>query len=130
MRFFIVMHSSVFSRWSESYLSHLAVHPAWRGNGLATFMLYHLIQTNLGKDLTLHVSASNPALLLYQKFGFKVTTGPEMERKYYQCEKRLRSLSPTSTHDICLQTPNKAHMLFSSGDVWQQFFPHIIVCSG
>jgi len=59
-------------RWSESYLSHLAVHPAWRGNGLATFMLYHLIQTNLGKDLTLHVSASNPALLLYQKFGFKV----------------------------------------------------------
>jgi len=59
-------------RWSESYLSHLAVHPAWRGSGLATFMLYHLIQTNLGKDLTLHVSASNPALLLYQKFGFKV----------------------------------------------------------
>merc|ERR1712130_20860 len=59
-------------RWSESYLSHLAVPPAWRGNGLATFMLYHLIQTNLGKDLTLHVSASNPALLLYQKFGFKV----------------------------------------------------------
>jgi len=59
-------------RWSESYLSHLAVHPAWRNQGIATFMLYHLIQTNLGKDLTLHVSASNPALLLYQKFGFKV----------------------------------------------------------
>ena len=77
------MHNFVFSRWSESYLSHLAVHPAWRGNGLATFMLYHLIQTNLGKDLTLHVSASNPALLLYQKFGFKVTAGLEMVHKYY-----------------------------------------------
>jgi ribosomal protein S18 acetylase RimI-like enzyme len=26
----------------------------------------------MGKDLTLHVSATNPALILYQKFGFKV----------------------------------------------------------
>ena len=25
----------------------------------------------MGKDITLHVSASNPAMLLYQKFGFK-----------------------------------------------------------
>ena len=25
----------------------------------------------MGKDVTLHVSVSNPALLLYQKFGFK-----------------------------------------------------------
>lgn len=28
-------------------------------------------QTCMGKDVTLHVSASNPAMLLYQKFGFK-----------------------------------------------------------
>ena len=26
----------------------------------------------MGKDITLHVSANNPAVLLYQKFGFKV----------------------------------------------------------
>lgn len=32
---------------------------------------FHL-QTSLGKDITLHVSISNPALFLYQKFGFKV----------------------------------------------------------
>lgn len=25
----------------------------------------------MGKDVTLHVSASNPAMLLYQKFGFQ-----------------------------------------------------------
>ena len=25
----------------------------------------------MGKDVTLHVSASNPAMMLYQKFGFK-----------------------------------------------------------
>lgn len=29
-------------------------------------------QTSLGKDITLHVSIDNPALFLYQKFGFKV----------------------------------------------------------
>ena len=26
----------------------------------------------MGKDITLHVSPTNPAVLLYQKFGFKV----------------------------------------------------------
>ena len=26
----------------------------------------------MDKDITLHVSASNPAVILYQKFGFKV----------------------------------------------------------
>lgn len=31
-----------------------------------------LFQTCSGKDITLHVSISNPALFLYQKFGFKV----------------------------------------------------------
>jgi hypothetical protein len=32
-----------------------------------TYMLYHLTQTAVGKDITLHVSANNPALLLYQE---------------------------------------------------------------
>ena len=78
------------TRWSESYLSYLAVHPAWRGHGLATVILYHLIQTNLGKDLTLHVSASNPAVLLYQKFGFKV--------EEFVCDFYRRYLPPDSGH--------------------------------
>ena len=26
----------------------------------------------MGKDITLHVSATNPAICLYQKFGFKI----------------------------------------------------------
>lgn len=33
--------------------------------------LCYCFQTCMGKDVTLHVSASNPAMLLYQKFGFK-----------------------------------------------------------
>ena len=44
----------------------------------------------MGKDLTLHVSASNSAMLLYQRFGFK----PEkFEADFY--DKYL----PVDTHD-------------------------------
>ena len=43
----------------------------WMNICLGKYMLYHLLQTSLGKDITLHVAASNPALLLYQAFGFK-----------------------------------------------------------
>jgi len=59
-------------KYNEAYISFVFTHPDWRNAGIATFMLYHLIQTCMGKDVTLHVSATNPALLLYQKFGFKV----------------------------------------------------------
>lgn len=85
-------------KYNEAYISFLLVHPEWRRAGIGTFMIYHLIQVRLqvggsgrpcccdhpnvcvclcvfqtcmGKDVTLHVSASNPAMLLYQKFGFK-----------------------------------------------------------
>ncbi|KAK7069898.1 Cysteine-rich protein 2-binding protein [Halocaridina rubra] len=58
--------------YNTAYISFLIVHPEWRRAGIATFILYHLIQTSMGKDITLHVSAANPALIMYQKFGFKV----------------------------------------------------------
>uniref|UniRef100_A0A3Q2XXX9 Lysine acetyltransferase 14 n=1 Tax=Hippocampus comes TaxID=109280 RepID=A0A3Q2XXX9_HIPCM len=58
-------------KYNEAYVSFLLVHPEWRRAGIGTFMIYHLIQTCMGKDVTLHVSASNPAMLLYQKFGFQ-----------------------------------------------------------
>lgn len=57
---------------TERYMSFLFTRPHWRNSGIATFMIYHLIQTSLHKDITLHVAMDNPALLLYQKFGFKV----------------------------------------------------------
>ncbi|XP_072757244.1 cysteine-rich protein 2-binding protein [Anoplolepis gracilipes] len=58
--------------YNEAYISFLLTRPEWRKSGIGTFMLYHLIQTCMGQDVTLHVSVTNPALILYQKFGFKV----------------------------------------------------------
>ncbi|EFN82271.1 cysteine-rich protein 2-binding protein [Harpegnathos saltator] len=58
--------------YNEAYISFILTRPEWRKAGIGTFMLYHLIQTCMGRDVTLHVSATNPALILYQKFSFKV----------------------------------------------------------
>ncbi|KAI8825639.1 uncharacterized protein EV422DRAFT_134636 [Fimicolochytrium jonesii] len=55
----------------EGYLSYLAVKSGWNGAGIARFMLFYLIQAVSGKDITLHVSANNKAMLLYQRMGFK-----------------------------------------------------------
>ncbi|XP_040837737.1 cysteine-rich protein 2-binding protein isoform X5 [Ochotona curzoniae] len=74
-------------KYNEAYISFLFVHPEWRRAGIATFMIYHLIQTCMGKDVTLHVSASNPAMLLYQKFGFKTEEYVlDFYDKYYPLE--------------------------------------------
>nr|XP_016945249.1 cysteine-rich protein 2-binding protein [Drosophila suzukii] len=58
--------------YNEAYISFMAVRPSWQRSGIASFMLYHLIQTCMSKDITLHVSATNSAVMLYQKFGFKM----------------------------------------------------------
>lgn len=57
---------------TETYISFLLVHPDFRRAGIGKVMLYHLAQSCLGKDITLHVSIDNPAMLLYQQFGFKI----------------------------------------------------------
>ncbi|KAH8249109.1 hypothetical protein KR032_005884 [Drosophila birchii] len=58
--------------YNEAYISFMAVRPNWQRSGIASFMLYHLIQTCMTKDITLHVSANSSAVMLYQKFGFKM----------------------------------------------------------
>ncbi|KAI8394187.1 uncharacterized protein BYT42DRAFT_609923 [Radiomyces spectabilis] len=55
----------------EAYITYIAVSPGWEDAGIGQFMLYHLFQTAISKDVTLHVSANNNAMILYQKFGFK-----------------------------------------------------------
>ena len=58
-------------KYNEAYISFILVHPDWQRASIGTNMIYHLIQTCMGKDITLHVSPTNTSLLFYQKFGFK-----------------------------------------------------------
>ncbi|KAI9145467.1 hypothetical protein BKA69DRAFT_1047825 [Paraphysoderma sedebokerense] len=55
----------------EGYISYIAVSKGWEGTGIGKFMVWWLCQSLPSKDITLHVSANNPAMILYQKFGFK-----------------------------------------------------------
>jgi len=66
---------------NESYLSFIFVHPDWRNSdknclntniSIAQYMLYYLIRVNEEFDVTLHVSVNSPAVIFYQKFGFKI----------------------------------------------------------
>ncbi|KAF8587858.1 hypothetical protein K439DRAFT_1336777, partial [Ramaria rubella] len=67
----LVVGAALLSSPEETYLTYLVVRPGWENANIASIMLYHLISANPGKDIILHVSASNPAMLLYNKFGFK-----------------------------------------------------------
>ncbi|KAJ8674193.1 hypothetical protein QAD02_005455 [Eretmocerus hayati] len=84
--------------YNEAYISFLLVRPEWQKAGIGSFMLYHLIQTCMGKDITLHVSATNPALILYQKFGFKQE---EFVQDFY--DKYMSVSSRESKHAIFLR---------------------------
>ncbi|RKP03713.1 hypothetical protein CXG81DRAFT_23685 [Caulochytrium protostelioides] len=55
----------------EGYITYIAVRAGWDKAGIGRFMLYFLISAIGKKDVTLHVSANNSAMLLYQTFGFK-----------------------------------------------------------
>ena len=83
---------------NDAYVSFMAVRQGWQRAGIASFMLYHLTQTCMGKDITLHVSATNPAVCLYQKFGFKIE---EVILDFY--EKYLPRDSTHSRHAFFLR---------------------------
>ncbi|KAJ8583851.1 hypothetical protein M405DRAFT_854193 [Rhizopogon salebrosus TDB-379] len=67
----IVVGAALLSSPQEAYITYLAVRAGWDNSHIATTMLYHLITLNPHRDITLHVSANNPAMLLYNRFGFK-----------------------------------------------------------
>ncbi|QRV88690.1 GNAT family acetyltransferase [Ceratobasidium sp. AG-Ba] len=67
----LVVGCAFLSETVEPYVTYIAVRAGWEGAGIATFMLYHLIKQNPNRDISLHVSATNSAMLLYNRFGFK-----------------------------------------------------------
>ncbi|KAM5534628.1 hypothetical protein V8D89_011640 [Ganoderma adspersum] len=67
----LVVGAAFLSSPQETYITYLAVRSGWEYSQIATSMLYHLISLNPHKDITLHVSINNPAMLLYNRFGFK-----------------------------------------------------------
>ncbi|KAI0294329.1 hypothetical protein B0F90DRAFT_1640435 [Multifurca ochricompacta] len=67
----LVVGCAILSSPTETYITYLAVRAGWENAQIATAMLFHLINRNPNKDITLHVSVNNPAMLLYNRFGFK-----------------------------------------------------------
>ncbi|KAJ7663812.1 hypothetical protein DFH06DRAFT_334319 [Mycena polygramma] len=67
----LVIGVAIISSPRETYITFLAVRAGWDNAQIATTMLYHLITLNPHQDITLHVSANNSAMLLYNRFGFK-----------------------------------------------------------
>ncbi|KAI9228405.1 MAG: hypothetical protein DHS80DRAFT_30806 [Piptocephalis tieghemiana] len=56
----------------EGYITYIAVRPQWERGGIGEFMLWQLIQAaGTSMDIVIHVSPTNPAMILYQRFGFK-----------------------------------------------------------
>ncbi|KAH8832797.1 hypothetical protein DL96DRAFT_1458127 [Flagelloscypha sp. PMI_526] len=78
---YLVVGVALITEPQEMYITYLAVRPGWRACGIATRMLYHLLQFNEWKDVSLHVSANNNAMLLYNLFGFKIE---EFITNFYQ----------------------------------------------
>lgn len=56
------------------------------------------------RDITLHVSPNNPAMILYQKFGFKIE---EFVQNFY--ENYIPIESQMSKHALFLRLRNTLH---------------------
>lgn len=59
----LVVGAALLSSPQETYITYLAVRAGWENAHIATSMLYHLITLNPNKDITLHVSINNPAMV-------------------------------------------------------------------
>lgn len=69
----------------EAHITNIAVHPDYRRQGMASFLMLDLINecyAKMIKYITLEVRESNiPAISLYDKFGFSAIG---TRKKYYQ----------------------------------------------
>ncbi|GFY48008.1 cysteine-rich protein 2-binding protein [Trichonephila inaurata madagascariensis] len=59
-------------KYNEAYVTFIFCHPEWQRSGIGSSMLYYLVQTCKGKDVTLHVPASSTAISLYCGIDFEI----------------------------------------------------------
>jgi ribosomal protein S18 acetylase RimI-like enzyme len=53
----------------------IAIFPEYRGQGIGTQLLTHLLESSCGRSsISLSVSVNNPAVRLYERFGFEVVS--------------------------------------------------------
>lgn len=65
----IINHTNMGGFIPEHILVYIAVHGDYRGQGLGSQLMEHIIDATEG-DIALHVEPDNPAVHLYDKFGF------------------------------------------------------------
>lgn len=65
----IINHTNMGDYIPEHLLVYIAVHRDYRGEGLGSQLMEHIISETDG-DIALHVEAHNPARHLYEKYGF------------------------------------------------------------
>jgi len=64
----LLVGCAILSSPAEIYITYLAVRAGWENAQIATAMLFHLISRNPNKDITLHVSTNNPAMVVLLRF--------------------------------------------------------------
>lgn len=65
----IINHTNMGGFIPEHILVYIAVHGDYRGQGLGKELMERIIDTTEG-DIALHVEPDNPAIHLYEKYGF------------------------------------------------------------
>ena len=65
----IINHTNMAGFIPEHMLVYIAVHGDHRGEGLGSQLMEHIIEATEG-DIALHVEPDNPAIHLYEKYGF------------------------------------------------------------
>lgn len=73
----VVNHTGMGGYIPENILVYIAIHKDHRGEGLGKKLLTEAMNHAKG-DIALHVEANNPAIGLYEKFGF---TNPYLEMR-------------------------------------------------
>lgn len=65
----IINHTNMGGFIPEHILVYIAVHGDYRGQGLGKELMERIIEATEG-DIALHVEPDNPAIHLYEKYGF------------------------------------------------------------